>query len=78
LFHAALLLYPFVYAADLKQWLYLLLAKLTAEFITLLIAAKKLGDEGIIPYIPFFQIFYPIYVTLMAGLGIFGLYSWKK
>ncbi len=71
-------LFPFIFPESFFYWLWIIIIKQIFEFITIFVAAKKLGDPGLIPFIPFFQILYPFYVTFIAILGSFQIFEWKK
>jgi len=73
-----LIIFPFLFPESISAWLFAIIIKLISEFITLQMAAKKLGDAKLIPFIPFMQIFYPLYVSTLGILGVFQLYEWKK
>lgn len=77
LYHLCLVLFPFLYGIS-NFWLMLLAIKLFIEIITLIVSAIKFSERRIIPFLLFFQIFYPIYVMIMALVGIFQHYEWKK
>jgi cellulose synthase/poly-beta-1,6-N-acetylglucosamine synthase-like glycosyltransferase len=73
-----LLAFPFYAPQSIHFWLSILAIKMIPEFITLVVAAKKLGDFKLVPFIPFMQIFYPVYVTIFSIIGIFQVYDWKR
>ena len=77
-YHLGLIVFPFLNPSLITQWFLLLLIKLGCEFITLSVAAKKFSNLSLIPLIPVMQIFYPVYVSVLAVLGIFQKYEWKK
>jgi poly-beta-1,6-N-acetyl-D-glucosamine synthase len=78
LYHALLVIFPFILPQYFFIWLTAFMAKLCAEFFTLSVASYKLGDSHILPLIPFMQIFYPFYVTVMALIGSLQVYKWKN
>ncbi len=67
---------PSYHITDL--WIMLIGAKMGIEFLTLIVTSIKLSESRIIPYLPLFQIFYPVYVSTLAFLGIFQRYDWKS
>ncbi|KAA3614866.1 MAG: glycosyltransferase [Calditrichaeota bacterium] len=73
-----LIVFPLLFQTSISIWILALAMKLILEFITLRVAAQKLGDLKLAPYFPFMQIFYPFYVTVMAILGVFQIYEWKR
>jgi hypothetical protein len=73
-----LLAFPFYAPQSIPFWLGILAIKMIPEFITLVVAAKKLGDFKLVPFIPFMQIFYPVYVTIFSIIGVFQIYDWKR
>lgn len=78
LYHAGLAVFPFLFPAFLDLWILLLTLKLGSEFIVLNIAARKFNEAGLSPFIPFLQIVYPLYVTLLAIAGSFQVFKWKN
>lgn len=73
-----LVIFPFVFPGSFLYWKWIIITKQLFEFLTLIVAAKKLGDPGLVPLIPFFQIIYPFYVTFLAVIGSFQIFEWKK
>jgi len=77
-YHVLLIGFPFLHASNINVWLTVLASKLVFEFLTLAVASKKFSDPSIIPLIPFMQIFYPVYVSVMGVIAMFQKYEWKK
>ena len=76
-YHLLLIIYPIVNGIT-HFWIVVFIIKLLFEFSTLVVSAFKLSEEKIIPLIPFFQVLYPPYVSILVFLGLFQLYDWKK
>lgn len=76
-YHLLLIIFPFLFGIS-NFWILLLALKLGIEFTVLSISAVRFSETRIIPLLPFFQILYPAYVSLLAFVGIFQLYEWKK
>jgi len=78
LVYAYLWLLPVLAPELLLPWAMVIVLKLFAEFITLRKAAVLFRKKWLIPYLPFFQILYPLYITFFTLLGLFQAYQWKK
>ncbi len=76
-YHLVLIAYPFLYGIE-KIWIILLGLKLLSELIALIISAIRFSESRLIPILPLFQILYPLYVSILAFIGTFQLYEWKK
>lgn len=77
-YHVLLIVFPFIFPGQLPVWLILAGIKLVSEFTALVVAAGTFADPGIIPFVPFMQIFYPLYVSVLGITGIFQQYEWKQ
>lgn len=77
-YHIMLLVFPFLFPEAWKFWLILLLIKLCCEFLTLIVCAQKFSERSLLPFIPFMQVIYPIYVSVLGLVGLFQIYEWKK
>ncbi len=78
LIYAYLWLFPLLAVSFFKLWLAFIALKLILEFLTLTEAAKVFRRKFLIPYFPFFQIFYPFYISFFTILGLGQRYQWKK
>ncbi len=52
--------------------------KWIAEFMALRRAAFFFAEKDLIPWLPFFELFYPFYIIFFALLGLAGIYRWKS
>ncbi len=78
LIYAYLWVYPLFFPAFWKVWAGIILLKLILEFVTLNLAANIFNRRWLKPLFPFFQLFYPLYITFFTLLGTFQIYQWKK
>ncbi len=76
--YAYLWFFPLFRPDHLNLWLGIIGLKLLLEFITLAYAARLFHRTWLIPYLPFFQLFYPLYITFFTILGTLQIYQWKK
>ncbi len=70
--------FPFWAPQHFDVWLGFSSLRLILEFITLTLAARLFQKPWLIPYFPFFQLFYPLYIGFFTFLGTFQIYQWKK
>lgn len=78
LVYAYLWLLPLFAPSLLTIWLFVIGLKLFLEFLTLSKAATIFRRQWIIPYLPIFQLLYPLYITFFTLLGLLQVYQWKK
>jgi len=73
----ALLVYGLLNAST--RWMTGMLwgVKWLTEWVALRRAAVFFGERDLIPWLPFFEVFYPVYMTFFALLGTLGIYKWK-
>lgn len=77
LYHVLLFTLPFWAPALISVWAIGLGAKLILEFIALLIAVYKFEEAALLPWLPLFQLLYPVYVIALGLIGSLGRFRWK-
>lgn len=77
LYHAGLIAFPFIIPDLFDFWLFLVGLKLISEFIVLAYSSVKFKEKGLILFIPFMQLFYPVYVIILALTGSLQIFKWK-
>jgi len=76
-YHLLLLALPFCAPGFFTVWAVGFGAKFALELMTLLIAVYKFDEKVLLPWLPLFQLLYPVYVITLGLLGSFGRFRWK-
>ncbi|MHB2150027.1 glycosyltransferase [Calditrichota bacterium LG25] len=78
LVYVYLWIFPLFRPAFVELWMAVIGLKLLLEFLTLTLAARLFQRQWLVPWLPLFQLFYPLYITFFTILGAFQIYQWKK